>query len=167
VTRETYVIFLMRNEDPRDISRSLSASSKRLRGRPMLLRRQTLTKPENWPHPGDSVTMALSAAARSSSSSSLGALSRTGGDGEAKEDNCLADASSASDKTTVQGLGTIKGTDAVTGEGGYGKGATAGLADGHSGSCGVAMGSQPADPPLPKRRRTLHDFFNKRRGAPA
>jgi len=49
VTRETYVIFLMRAEDPGMISKRLR------RRRPVLLRRQTLSMPDDWPHPRELV----------------------------------------------------------------------------------------------------------------
>jgi len=63
VTRETYVIFLMRHQDPQDIARSARMLGRK--SRPLLLRRQTLSTPEDWPHPGASVAAALQATGRS------------------------------------------------------------------------------------------------------
>jgi len=60
VTRETYVIFLMRDEDPSSISKSIRGSGPKMR--PLLLRRQTPSMPENWPHPESLVSAVLRSA---------------------------------------------------------------------------------------------------------
>lgn len=67
VTRETYVIFLMRNQDPRDISQNLGTPQKLAKNSsPLLLRRQTLSAPEDWPHPETSVSAVLNATGHAS-----------------------------------------------------------------------------------------------------
>jgi len=62
VTKETYMIFLMRDHDPKHITKNNRAS--RRGSRPMLLRRQTLSVPENWPHPNASVAAVLRATSK-------------------------------------------------------------------------------------------------------
>jgi len=61
VTRETYVIFLVRNPNGADSSRSQTARSQK---NAITLRRQELTRPEDWPHPEESVTAVLNATGR-------------------------------------------------------------------------------------------------------
>mmetsp|Transcript_90094 Transcript_90094/g.160448 ORF Transcript_90094/g.160448 Transcript_90094/m.160448 type:complete len:552 (-) Transcript_90094:61-1716(-) len=58
VTKETYVIFLVRNQLNSDGSRIQPARSQK---QPIKLRRQDLMKPEDWPHPEESVAAVLNA----------------------------------------------------------------------------------------------------------
>mmetsp|Transcript_32975 Transcript_32975/g.87139 ORF Transcript_32975/g.87139 Transcript_32975/m.87139 type:complete len:497 (+) Transcript_32975:67-1557(+) len=82
VTRETYVIFLVRDGDPGDIAVRSSGSSGRGRrsapSRKVILRRQTLSAPGNWPHPEALVSAVLSATGTPSDGDGA---SSSGGDG--------------------------------------------------------------------------------------
>jgi len=62
VTKETYMIFMMRDHDPKRVNKNNQASKRG--SRPLLLRRQTLSVPENWPHPNASVAAVLRATSK-------------------------------------------------------------------------------------------------------
>eukprot|EP00933_Yihiella_yeosuensis_P073593 TRINITY_DN82304_c0_g1_i1.p1 TRINITY_DN82304_c0_g1~~TRINITY_DN82304_c0_g1_i1.p1 ORF type:complete len:471 (-),score=84.71 TRINITY_DN82304_c0_g1_i1:145-1557(-) len=58
VTRESYVIFLVRNQDVKQMSKSEKSSHSRITP---LMRRQCLSRPDAWPHSEESVVQVLKA----------------------------------------------------------------------------------------------------------
>eukprot|EP00927_Polykrikos_kofoidii_P006891 TRINITY_DN12806_c0_g1_i1.p1 TRINITY_DN12806_c0_g1~~TRINITY_DN12806_c0_g1_i1.p1 ORF type:complete len:533 (-),score=107.48 TRINITY_DN12806_c0_g1_i1:250-1848(-) len=61
VTKETYVIFLAKHETPEDKPTWLRGAQQK--SRRVLMRRQSQSMPDNWPHPSASVSAVLSATA--------------------------------------------------------------------------------------------------------
>ncbi|CAK0846642.1 unnamed protein product [Prorocentrum cordatum] len=156
-------------EDPREISRSIRAC--RRRGPPVLLRRQTLTSPENWPHPGKLASAALAAAQRldrahdapGAAASSAASTTASASSGSTSED-------ASSSQSPEAEVGPQPGTLAAAAEG-AGEGAGAGAS---SAPCGDGARDAPehqapstAAPTGTKKRQTTLEGCWRRAAAAA